>query len=42
MSHEESRDALPIQCQLQKVINALHRFRHNVNKSGLGKHNQEK
>lgn len=35
MSHEESRDVLPIQCQLQKVINALHRFRHNVNKSAL-------
>lgn len=35
MSHEESRDVLPIQCQLQKVIYALHRFRHNVNKSAL-------
>lgn len=35
MSHEESRDVLPIQCQLQKVINALHRFRHNVKKSAL-------
>lgn len=35
MSHEESREVLPIQCQFQKLINSLHGFKHNINKSAV-------
>lgn len=35
MSYEESREVLPIQCQFQKLINSLHRFKHNINKSAV-------
>lgn len=35
MSHEESREVFPIQCQFQKLINSLHRFKHNINKSAV-------
>ncbi|XP_062617113.1 uncharacterized protein LOC134278829 [Saccostrea cucullata] len=36
MSHNEFKiPTMPVQCQLQKIVVALHRFRHNMNKSAL-------